>query len=81
MCSTPVERCLPATCQSDTECGEGQLCTRYYAFDDFGWGAFACDTVSDQCNSDDDCFGSEYPRSCVRVDGARMCVEGARAVY
>ena len=82
MCDNPVGRCLPAACLSDKECGEGLLCSRFYALDDMDYGAFACDTTADECNTDDDCRpGEGMDRSCVQADGVRKCVVGARPVY
>ena len=82
MCDNPVGRCLPASCLSDADCGDKLLCSRYYGIHEMGYGAFACDTTRDECNTDDDCSGPEwYGDSCVLEGDARRCVVGARPVW
>lgn len=83
MCDAPVGRCLPATCRADGDCGGGLLCSKVQPLRDLDYGAFACDTARDQCNTDQGCLTATAGRmpTCDYVDGARTCVAGDRAVY
>ena len=78
-CGPKIGQCVPATCRSMRDCGEGLLCTMTRGDHH---PSFACDSPADECNRDEDCPPADgVDRSCDQVDDVRRCVVGGRPVY
>lgn len=68
--------CVPGNCATDADCGDGLLCAIWQ--DACGEPWFSCQTVDDECLSDNDCEGEvcEVSES-IAGSSMRVCVEGA----
>ena len=72
LCGDAIGRCVAASCGTDADCGDG-LCSTYVTNPDCGDTAFACQTIQDECASDQDCDGGQG--RCSLVGGHRACVQ------
>jgi hypothetical protein len=60
-CGDPVGTCTSASCATDADCG-GLLCTSALTLSPCGttfYGAFACQTPTDNCRGFDDCYTTD----------------------
>lgn len=73
LCGDPVGRCTQATCASDGSCPEGG-CAAYESSPGCSFTAFACQTLTDECVSNEECQKkSEQTPFCTVKEGKRVC--------
>jgi hypothetical protein len=77
VCGERYGRCTQATCTIDSDCKDGALCLSHDPSPGCNGRAFACQSVNDQCASDQDCPTTTY---CSVVDGARKCANPGCAI-
>ncbi|MGK4003828.1 ferritin-like domain-containing protein [Sorangium sp. So ce1036] len=76
LCGDPVGQCVPASCESDKDCGS-LLCSSHVLLPGCGGTGFACQTPSDECASDEDCAGD---MQCSLEAGKHACSEQICAI-
>jgi hypothetical protein len=80
-CGATVNRCVPATCKADADCGPGLLCASYSRHLECGAVGYACQTPRDTCRGDIQCpsgpcdpdHGCLDQLECTLLDGHRSC--------
>ncbi|HEY4102369.1 MAG TPA: hypothetical protein VGM44_00695 [Polyangiaceae bacterium] len=72
--SLPEGSCVPASCRTDADCGDGSWCA-LGAVNRRGDPGFSCSHSYDECESNSDCGAPTY-FTCVIENGTRVC-EGA----
>jgi hypothetical protein len=66
-CGDPIGQCVQASCRTDSDCGSGYHCISYSTCAGGGEIGFACQTATDFCANDSDCFDNGFDPFCEYV--------------